>query len=922
MKRLFTLMSVLACVCQISLAQNYGILLYEDFESGVQPTGWTQSVSTAPPTGATSTVTSDGWAFGQTGYSSTYWTVPPSIDASQFAIANDDPVDQDRSEDWLKSPVLNLTHFDSAVFLYDVFYDGLYSASAYFTISYDAGATWLYLPINDSAVWAEDGVVIPNSIVVSNVTYTFNDQMMVGFLHSDNGVWGSGFAVDNVIIAGYNNPCDDIVTISGCASPQTVSLGGQGVLDFNFTSACGWSVPGAEQLYSFTPSTTGIHYMNITAATGASWLDYMYKPASSGCDTLGWTCMVDADTTGSFPMNLTAGVEYLILVDNEFADTETQTFEIQCPCLYLSGGNTAESEACGSDSNGGCNASPEAYESISCGGSVSGTLWSDGGSRDTDWYELVVTEQTTISINFSSGQPVNLLLVDDCTNFNVLANGSSVGCGTVNLSYSAAPGTYLLVIAPTSFESIPCGSGSANNYDITATFCNPPANDVCTGAISVACNDVVTGSTEFPVTNTDELDCVPGAGVWYVFSGDGSVVTFSTDNAGTDFDTRIGYTDGCGNACIDFDDDGGTDYVSGWTSVLTIPTQQGTDYYLYVGGYQGTDVGNFELSVTCTVPPSNDDVCNATAVSMGANGPFSNLGASAEGWETDLPTASCSAQGGWCVNPSVEASVWFSFVAPASGNLTVSTDGSSFDTQVAVYGASTCQDFASSSATLLGANDDDPDASGSGGSTLTSKVFVCGLTPGSTYYVLVDGYGGATGDISLTLTETTVAAGFTYSAAGLTVDFTDASTASSSVAGYDWDFGDGNTSTVASPSNTYASSGPYTVCLTVTDEYGCESQDCQAIQVDITTGIGTIAKGSVTVYPNPSNGQFMVELNDIEGSVQFNVVDVTGRGIYTATRQSNGSQIRQSFDLNVSKGTYLLQILTASGTVTHRIEVQ
>jgi PKD repeat protein len=44
--------------------------------------------------------------------------------------------------------------------------------------------------------------------------------------------------------------------------------------------------------------------------------------------------------------------------------------------------------------------------------------------------------------------------------------------------------------------------------------------------------------------------------------------------------------------------------------------------------------------------------------------------------------------------------------------------------------------------------------------------------------------------------------------------------------GYAWDFGDGNTSTAANPSHCYATPGAYTVCLTV---YGTSPDgDCQA----------------------------------------------------------------------------------------------
>jgi|GEM_PF-1088501 len=332
MKKLFTFFLV-AITVQVSMGQNFGIVLFEDFNAATIPADWTQSVSAVPPAGATSTVTSTGWAFGQTSVTGGLWGVPASLDASQFAVANDDIVDQNRYEDLLMSPVMNLTHFDSAVFLYDVFYNAQWGSAAYFFISYDAGTNWLNLPINDSTVWAEDGVILPRVLTVAATPYTFNDQMMIGFYHTDGGGWTDGFAVDNVIVAGYNNPCDDIVTIPACGAAQTVTLGGQGVIDFNFESACGWDVPGAEQLYSFTPSTTGAHTLSITSATGNSYLDYMWKEATTGCDTLGWTCIDDANATGNYSLTLTAGTEYLFLLDNEFSDTETQTFSIICPAV-------------------------------------------------------------------------------------------------------------------------------------------------------------------------------------------------------------------------------------------------------------------------------------------------------------------------------------------------------------------------------------------------------------------------------------------------------------------------------------------------------------------------------------------------------------------------------------------------------------
>jgi PKD repeat protein len=48
---------------------------------------------------------------------------------------------------------------------------------------------------------------------------------------------------------------------------------------------------------------------------------------------------------------------------------------------------------------------------------------------------------------------------------------------------------------------------------------------------------------------------------------------------------------------------------------------------------------------------------------------------------------------------------------------------------------------------------------------------------------------------------------------------------------YAWDFGDGNTSTAATPTHTYAQAGTYNVCVTATDSSGCVSTECQTVYV-------------------------------------------------------------------------------------------
>ena len=75
-------------------------------------------------------------------------------------------------------------------------------------------------------------------------------------------------------------------------------------------------------------------------------------------------------------------------------------------------------------------------------------------------------------------------------------------------------------------------------------------------------------------------------------------------------------------------------------------------------------------------------------------------------------------------------------------------------------------------------------------------------------------------------------AGFTVdSSACPTVDFTDTTIASETIVSWNWDFGDGNTSTVQNPSNTYAANGSYTVQLIMNTLNGCSDTATKDITV-------------------------------------------------------------------------------------------
>jgi len=89
---------------------------------------------------------------------------------------------------------------------------------------------------------------------------------------------------------------------------------------------------------------------------------------------------------------------------------------------------------------------------------------------------------------------------------------------------------------------------------------------------------------------------------------------------------------------------------------------------------------------------------------------------------------------------------------------------------------------------------------------------------------------------------------------------------------------------------------------------------------DITVGISSALDRSINVYPNPNNGHFIVELSTAEGAGTLNIMDMMGRKVYTAGVNFSGS-LRQSINLNVAKGTYVLQVITSNGIATRKVEV-
>lgn len=128
-----------------------------------------------------------------------------------------------------------------------------------------------------------------------------------------------------------------------------------------------------------------------------------------------------------------------------------------------------------------------------------------------------------------------------------------------------------------------------------------------------------------------------------------------------------------------------------------------------------------------------------------------------------------------------------------------------------------------------------------------------------------------------------------------TYDFTGAPYATT----YAWDFGDGNTDIIQSPSITYSGVGSFTTCLDVTYSNSCQNQYCETISI---TGIEENIL-TYDLYPNP----FETELNIIfekMDNYQIMLFDINGKLIQTYKAYGNKLNIDLS---NIQSGVYLLK---------------
>ncbi len=333
-------------------------------------------------------------------------------------------------------------------------------------------------------------------------------------------------------------------------------------------------------------------------------------------------------------------------------------------------------------------------------------------------------------------------------------------------------------------------------------------------------------------------------------------------------------------------------------------TGSGNIYYTAVASIPGciNDTANLPFNVNINFP--GDNVCNAIPLSIGTSGYYKPYGATVQSGEVVPPGTSCTSNKSWC-NTTLNNSMWFSFVAPASGYVSVqapsSLNGGNNDSKLALWSAPSCTALLSTStATLLAANDDDASYTSHSGAQYSSYIRAACLTPGATYYIQFDTSADATPDDSTRIIITnlgTLNTSFTGLAANYCLP-TGNSVLTPATSGGVFTLNT-NTTTITSFNPTTAGVGTHTVNYSI---YGCKSSSTTVVSnaptLTATTSNSFICSGSSATLT--AGGAINYTWSPISIMTASTVVSPTTSVTYTLTGSNGTCASTKTVSISVS----------------------
>lgn len=302
-------------------------------------------------------------------------------------------------------------------------------------------------------------------------------------------------------MAGGGDRCEDATVIGSLPFTDT---GDTGLFSRDFLPACPngdiSDTMAPDTVYRYTPRVdeivtislcgsaydTKLYVFETTCPGGMIAIDDNGIPDTSGPPVPQPIACSDDDCFGSSgrsfqshleAVSLTAGVTYYIVVDGYKLDHGQYVLSItSSSCADCLDGAIQENEPnCGLDAagqpddfvNGGCNTAGAFFGPIAAGETVCGTTAANPATaaRDTDWYELVISEESFVTWFVSAESRMLIGIVDnggvpECSGVNCFLVYTEVAaCQGAAVSAVLGPGIWWFYVAPFIQDADACEFG-------------------------------------------------------------------------------------------------------------------------------------------------------------------------------------------------------------------------------------------------------------------------------------------------------------------------------------------------------------------------------------------------------------------------------------------------------------------------------
>ncbi len=475
-------------------------------------------------------------------------------------------------------------------------------------------------------------------------------------------------------------------------------------------------------------STTGSAFDTLLAVYTGSAVNALTLAAQNNNSTA-------SGVNSLVAFNVTAGTIYQIALDGFAGARGDYQLQLQFTAGNSIPGNDLFSSAVtlsGSDTSGSgnsANAAKEAGEPAHAGNAGGASVWFNWTAPTSGTVTLTTTGSSfdtllAVYTGGAVGSLAELASNDDDASGGIASRVQfpATSGQTYRFAvdgYNGASGSFSLQLALTAAPAAPVNDFIQNGIVLSGTSTSGTGSNV--GATKAASEPNHAGNSG-------------GSSVWWIWTAPSSGVTTIT-TAGSGFDTLLAVYTGTAISALTSIASNDDSASGGSTSQVIFNAVSGTTYRIAVDGYRdffdAAESGTISLSLTLDtgIRPANDNFADRIVLSgTSLTNTGSSIGATRESTSEPLHAGNIGGR-----------SVWWTWTAPFSGYVEVSTAGSSFDTLLAVYTGPLV-----TALTAKASNDDD-----SNGGNTSRLVF--NAVAGASYQIAVDGYNGASGNITLNL---------------------------------------------------------------------------------------------------------------------------------------------------------------------------